>query len=62
MVFFVLNAIHISKVPGHYINRKIQYTTARASLSTVLSIFCSPFLMRGTENMCFYISQFDTDS
>ena len=32
MVFFVLNAIHISEVPGHYVNRKIQYSTSRTAV------------------------------
>ena len=32
--FSFLNAIRISKVPGHYINRKIQYSTARTAVST----------------------------
>ena len=30
--FSFLNAIRISKVPGHYINRKIQYSTARTAV------------------------------
>ena len=32
MVFFALNAIRISKVPEHYINRKKQYSTARTAV------------------------------
>ena len=35
MVFFVLNAIHISKVPRHYINRQMQYSTARTAVVTI---------------------------
>ena len=30
--FLFLNAIRISKVPGHYINRKMQYSTARTAV------------------------------
>ena len=30
--FSFLNAIRISKVPGHYINCKIQYNTARTAV------------------------------
>ena len=30
--FSFLNAIHISKVPGLYVNRKIQYSTARTAV------------------------------
>ena len=32
--FSFLNAIRISKVPGHYINRKIQYSTARTAVES----------------------------
>ena len=31
--FSCLNAIRISKVPGHYRNRKIQYSTARIAVN-----------------------------
>ena len=33
MVFLFLNPIHISKVPWHYINRKIQNSTARTAVN-----------------------------
>ena len=34
--FWFLNAIQISKVPGHYINRKKQYSTAHTAVSPLL--------------------------
>ena len=38
MVFFFLNAICISKVPGHYLNRKVQTSTARTTVNVTLKI------------------------
>ena len=35
--FSFLNAICISKVPGHYINRKIQTSTARTAVLLCLT-------------------------
>ena len=35
--FSFLNAIHISKVPGNYINRKMQYSTARTAYSSEIN-------------------------
>ena len=35
--FLFLNAIDISKVPGHYyINRKMQYSTARTAVDNII--------------------------
>ena len=37
--FSFLNAISISKVPGNYINHKMQYSTARKAVVTYLLEF-----------------------
>ena len=51
--FSFLNAIHISKVPGHYINRKIQYSTARKA---VYSLYIFFLFMNKFEILHFYNS------
>ena len=33
--FTFLNAIRISKVPGHYVNRKMLYSTARTAVTNL---------------------------
>ena len=38
--FSFLNAICISKVPGHYINRKIQAGTARTAVEKQMIDYC----------------------
>ena len=37
--FSFLNAIRISKEPGHYINSKIQYSTARTAVLCIYVIY-----------------------
>ena len=39
--FSFLNAIHISKVRGHYINHKMQYSTARTTVTETCPGFIS---------------------
>ena len=47
--FSFLNAVGISKLPGHYINHRMQYSTARTSV--ILLLFWSFMIMYGTHTV-----------